>query len=317
MKVSVIIPVYNVEKYLEECLDSVVNQTLKEIEIICINDGSIDNSVKILEKYRNKYSNIKVINQKNLGVGRARNVGVKLAKGEYIFFLDSDDYIEVDALEKCYIEAKQNKLDVVLIDSKKLCEIKENEWKIYDFLEINRYHVFGNKIMSGEEAFNLMIEKKLEGWWTCCIHFIRRGFIESIGIEFDEKNMHEDIIYIAEIILKSKRVKHVGEALYNYRLRLNSRYFSSKVEEYVDAHGICGNILREKFYNYKFINSKTKSNFDKHIRYLYKRSLVECDIFFNFKKRMKVCDYIDSNIKDILLSMLIDSPNLYHRMNLK
>ena len=124
MKVSVIIPVYNVEKYLEECLDSVVNQTLKEIEIICINDGSIDNSVKILEKYRDKYSNIKVINQKNLGVGRARNVGVKLAKGEYIFFLDSDDYIEVDALEKCYIEAKQHRLDVVLIDSKSYVKLK-------------------------------------------------------------------------------------------------------------------------------------------------------------------------------------------------
>lgn len=92
IKISIIIPVYNVEKYIEECLISVLNQTMKEIEIICINDGSTDNSLKILNNYKNKNENIRIVNQENSGLSNARNVGLSLAKGEYIFFLDSDDF---------------------------------------------------------------------------------------------------------------------------------------------------------------------------------------------------------------------------------
>ena len=94
VKVSVIIPLYNVENYLKQCLDSVVNQTLKEIEIICINDGSTDNSKQILEDYARKDDRIKIINRKNSGQGVARNVGIKYAKGEYIGFVDSDDWVD-------------------------------------------------------------------------------------------------------------------------------------------------------------------------------------------------------------------------------
>ena len=97
---SVIIPVYNVEPYLEQCLDSVVNQTYKNLEIICINDGSTDNSLKILEKYQKKDKRIKVINQKNKGVSVARNAGLDVATGEYIAFVDSDDYLELNAYEE-------------------------------------------------------------------------------------------------------------------------------------------------------------------------------------------------------------------------
>ena len=98
IKVSVIVPVYNVEPYLEKCLDSLVNQTLKNIEIICINDGSPDNSQKIIDKYKNRYSNIVSIEDTNHGQGYARNKGINLAKGKYIMFLDSDDTLELDIL---------------------------------------------------------------------------------------------------------------------------------------------------------------------------------------------------------------------------
>lgn len=100
VKVSVIIPVYNSEKYLHECLESVINQTLQDIEIICINDGSTDNSLKILEEYEQKDNRIKVINQINSGAGRARNIGIENACGECLYFLDSDDWLELNALEK-------------------------------------------------------------------------------------------------------------------------------------------------------------------------------------------------------------------------
>ena len=110
-KISVIIPVYNVEKYLAECLDSVINQTLKEIEILCINDGSTDGSAEILEQYAKKDERIKVFNQENLGAGSARNVGIKQAQGDFLAFLDSDDvYPSNDVLEVLFNSAKENKV---------------------------------------------------------------------------------------------------------------------------------------------------------------------------------------------------------------
>ena len=100
--ISVIIPIYNVEKYLTKCIESVINQTYKNLEIILVNDGSTDNSKEIIDKYSSIDSRIKVINKKNGGLSDARNVGIELAKGEYITFLDSDDWIELNMYEKLY-----------------------------------------------------------------------------------------------------------------------------------------------------------------------------------------------------------------------
>ena len=99
-KISVIVPVYNVEKYLARCLDSIINQTLADIEIICINDGSTDNSLEILNDYAKKDSRIKIIDQTNAGLSCARNAGMQIAQGEYIGFVDSDDWIDLDFYEK-------------------------------------------------------------------------------------------------------------------------------------------------------------------------------------------------------------------------
>ena len=103
IKVSIIIPVYNVEKYLQKCLESLVNQTLKEIEIICINDGSTDKSEEILKIFAQKDDRIIVVNKENEGQSVARNVGIKLAKGEFLGFVDSDDWVDLDFFEKLYL----------------------------------------------------------------------------------------------------------------------------------------------------------------------------------------------------------------------
>ena len=106
MKVSVIVPVYNVENYLEKCLTSLVNQTLKDIEIIVVNDGSTDNSQKIIDRYEKKYSNVKAYVKKNGGVSDARNYGINKAKGKYIAFVDGDDYVDEMMYEKMYKKAE-------------------------------------------------------------------------------------------------------------------------------------------------------------------------------------------------------------------
>ncbi len=107
VKVTVIIPVYNMEQYLAECLDSVITQSLRDIEIICINDGSKDNSITILRAYESRDNRIKIIDQENKGVATARNIGIKAASGKYVIFMDSDDLHPADVLESLYTATKE------------------------------------------------------------------------------------------------------------------------------------------------------------------------------------------------------------------
>ena len=122
IKISVIIPVYNVEKYLRECLDSLINQSFKDFEVICIDDGSTDKSYKILEEYSQKDSRIKVLKQEHNGAGAARNLGIEIAKGKYIQFLDSDDYFEPNMLEELYNTAEKFGADMAVCSARKVDE---------------------------------------------------------------------------------------------------------------------------------------------------------------------------------------------------
>ena len=127
MKVSVIIPVYNVEKYLRRCLDSVVNQTYKDVEVILVNDGSPDNSKEICEEYVAKYSNIQLINQKNAGLGAARNTGLQYITGDAVTFVDSDDWLELDAIEYYVASMKKSDADIVVTKMIRKKEYFSNE----------------------------------------------------------------------------------------------------------------------------------------------------------------------------------------------
>ena len=113
VKVSIIVPVYNVENYIERCLKSLVNQTLKDIEILIINDGTPDNSIEICEKYAKNDNRIKIFNKENEGLGLTRNYGIERATGEYIAFVDSDDYVTLDMCENLYNAAIENNADIV------------------------------------------------------------------------------------------------------------------------------------------------------------------------------------------------------------
>ena len=115
--ITVIIPIYNVSKYLKNCLESVINQTYKNLEIICINDGSTDNSLGILKEYKERDERIIIIDKKNAGVSAARNDGIEKASGEYLFCVDGDDYIDEDFFEKFYNNAKKNDSDLVVLSS--------------------------------------------------------------------------------------------------------------------------------------------------------------------------------------------------------
>ena len=137
IKLSIIVPVYNVAEYLERCLNSLINQTLNEIEIICVNDGSTDNSLCILEKFAGLDKRIKIINQKNKGLSGARNTGIKLVQGEYFGFLDSDDWVDLDYFEKLYKIAKNCDADISLGDF-----IRKGKFKHKIRLKLNKEEEF-------------------------------------------------------------------------------------------------------------------------------------------------------------------------------
>jgi glycosyltransferase involved in cell wall biosynthesis len=174
-KNSVAIPVYNMEKYLRQCLDSVIGQTLRDIEIICINNGSTDGSLAILEEYVKKDSWVVVINQKNQGAWLAKNKGIEVAKGEYIHFMDSDGYLVDGAYEKFYSVAKNNDLDIVRGKAYVFDEIKKEiiSMEYYELQNISKNKLF-NKIMRFYDFSGILTEVAVNSWIGLYkTHFIR------------------------------------------------------------------------------------------------------------------------------------------------
>ncbi len=221
VKVSVIIPVYNVEKYLRECLDSVINQTLKDIEIICVDDGSADGCLDILREYANRDSRIAIFTQENGGLSVARNTGVQNACGRYIYFLDSDDKLRIDACEKLYDLASQKNLDVLYFDAESFFDSVEVKESNIGYLNYYKRKNDYSAVTSGKELFVKMFDSN-EYRTSACLCFINREFYETHLRKFIPGILHEDNFFALECILKARRVCHLAETLFYRRVRVGS-----------------------------------------------------------------------------------------------
>lgn len=210
--VSVVVPVYNAEKYLGNCLESIINQTLSDIEIILVNDGSTDDSGRICEEYSKKDSRIVYIEQKNQGVSVARNTGKDAASGEYILFADADDELRLDMLEKLYSDAQKYNADIAVCKIQKIRTKEEIASDTVENIEICK--------MSQDEAMkSYLTESKLEiGVWN---KLFRKSVIESINYYVGRK-MNEDKFFAFESIMASKIITYRDEPLYYYYVRNDS-----------------------------------------------------------------------------------------------
>ena len=206
-KISIIIPVYNSRKYLRKCLDSIIKQTLKEIEIICINDASKDSSKKILEEYSLKDKRIKIINNdRNLGPSLTRNKGLDIAKGEYIGFVDSDDYIEPQTYEISYINAKNDNVDIL-----KFNEVIFYHYKDKGYLKENNLNIT-EKICNIKECWRLfsgMVWNKI----------IKNSIIKKHNLRFIEGLYGEDFCFLRMLYPFVDKVKIISPKFYHYRRR--------------------------------------------------------------------------------------------------
>lgn len=211
-KVSVILPVYNVDKYLRQCLDSVIGQTLKEIEIICVDDGSTDASLEILREYEKKDPRVKIICQKNSGAGAARNNGMAIAQGKYLSFLDSDDFFEFDMLEKAYEKISEQKADIVVFRSDQyredLGKILNVKWTIRSE-NLPPYRPMNFRTFTGN------VFKVFVGWaWD---KLFDREFVDKYNLKFQEQRTSNDMLFVFSAIVLAKKIEIVDEVLAHQR----------------------------------------------------------------------------------------------------
>lgn len=226
-KISIIIPVYNTEKYLSQCLDSVLNQTFKNIEIICVDDGSTDNSYKILEEYAGKDSRIKVIHQDNKGSSAARNAGLEIASGKYIGYVDSDDWIDFHMYKRLYSIAEKHRVDIVssglLIEGAYTSEHYDTISPGY-YCDEQMEYVRANVIYCLEQK-----ETGLRGS-LCCKLFLK-DFLKKIQLKVPEVlSFAEDKMCIITCVLEAKSIFSLKEAYYHYRMNNSSMVHTANIE---------------------------------------------------------------------------------------
>lgn len=231
--ISIIIPVYNVEKYISRCLDSVINQTLKEIEIIVVNDDTKDNSLEIINNYAKKDSRILVYSKKNEGLGLTRNYGIDKAHGKYIAFLDSDDYVDLDFYEKLYEDAEKKDADATFTNIK----LYTQDGKI---IQNDKMAFKSSCVQAKKYMYNLLhVEDKEEygkNYMGMCVwrSIYRKSIINDNNIRFSSERefISEDILFNIDFCMNSKKISFIDGTYYYYCFNGNSLTKTYKVDRF-------------------------------------------------------------------------------------
>lgn len=275
MKVSVIIPCYNAEKYIEKCLTSILQDPLKEKEIIVINDGSKDQTLEMLQNYAKKHKEIVVIDQKNAGQGAARNRGLAKAKGTYIVFVDIDDYIGDSMLTKLYNYAKENKCDYVYCDYYEHYSNCDKEVKNTHLVPVKK-----DAILSNFAPWGKMISKKL---------------IDEIDFSFPEGMIFEDISVMPWIAALSQKPGYLPEPLYFYNMsNLNTTTRNKKYDPRFE------HIIKASDYLYElYLQYHLEDEFFEEFQYIFLDGILKSGIlkFAKYKEGLKQIPVIRKNVK--------------------
>lgn len=238
-KISIIVPVYNVDKYLRKCMNSLINQTLKDIEIICINDGSTDNSLKILEEYKSKDTRIILLDQENSGQSIARNKGMEIATGEYIGFVDPDDWIDLDYYEKLYNSAIHSNSEIATAGIVRVTGIKKR-----------KFLTFEKEIITNDNQtkFELCDVPEKSYIWN---KIYKTEKIKEARLKFEEGIIFEDCIFTPQALFFLGKMVTVPNTYYYYLRRNNSTvkqrsqkanadsiYAHKKASDFIKEHNI-------------------------------------------------------------------------------
>lgn len=314
--ISIIIPVYNMGKYLDQCLESVFCQIDDSIEVIIVNDGSTDNSYKIIEKYLKLYKNIVYIEQENQGLSISRNKGLELAKGEYIMFLDSDDYLEQNSISNIYIKAKEKDADILIFGHRKVYDENNSFDKTNTIFD-------ENKAFEGDQVAQRMLSGDIEGY--CCDKLLKHEYIKENKLEFQQGIYIEDFFPIFQQVYKSKQIGFYNEVVYNYRQRKDS-ISNSKNKKLLTDFSLCvENVLKyidknEININKKYIDSYKSQAFNFMITIFFEINNKNENIYSEFynlgykKYEVKIRDILSNKYinKKIKISIILWKIRIYH-----
>lgn len=279
-KISVIVPVYNVENYLDKCLSSLVNQTLKEIEIIVVNDGSPDNSQAIIDRYQKKYPQIiKSFSKPNGGLSDARNYGLDRAKGEYIAFLDSDDYVELNTYELLYNKVINNNYDIVA------CNLNY----IFDKKIVKANSGLKNDVLTKDD-----LKKAITTIYPVAWNKLYKKCLFNDGLKFKKGVWFEDVEFLYRLLPSINSIGVIDDYLINYVQRPNtiSQTFNRKLYDLLDNwNGIINFYKSHNLYN----------EYQKELEYCYVRYLyatfIKRSLNFSYPEYLKAVDQALDNVK--------------------
>lgn len=271
--ISIIIPVYNTGKYLEKCLNSILNEKVDK-EIIIINDGSTDNSLEIIKKFQKKNKEIILINQKNSGQGKARNVGLNHATGKYICFIDSDDWLNKGSLEKAIAISEKENIDILY-------------WRInwiFDDLRVKEQQIHSSVYPHHDFIGYLLSDP------SPCNKLIKNDIFKKNNLEFPTDCIYEDFALIPSLVKYAKKIKYTDEIVYNYYQRnnstMNQKNYNSKNMDLLKAYDHLYNSLHPKYkkeLEYLAINQIVYYRTFELLKYNRKKEVKECLNYVNAK----------------------------------
>ena len=307
--ISIIIPMFNSEKFISKLLDTVINQTYSNIEIIIINDGSTDNSLNIVKKYAESDDRIKIISTENRGVSSARNLGLKNVRGEYFTFLDSDDYIELDSYEKMI-----NLMKSTNTDSMRINYVKEDE--NFNFIKFGDMYDLKDKLLKKEEIKNKLIpyvfDNKIEAYTPLLL--VRSKLLNKINLFKEDVHMMEDMLFYLDLLSKVDNIYFFDLPAYHYILRevsnskrrdklLVNLYDTLKVVRYVEQFLYSKKYSKDIYDQVYFIYSTMI------VKYLLRTFQKEDEYFLSYEDIVKILDNVE--VKRIIKKVKICSENEY------
>ena len=316
-KISIIIPIYNVEQYLPQCLDSIINQTYKNLEIILINDGSTDNSGKICDNYAKVDNRIHVFHKKNEGVSSARNLGLEKCTGDFIGFIDPDDFIELNMYELLYNEQQKTNADIV--------------WCNYSLYYSLNKQIFGE--INSNITYNLLnINEKNDFYSDLFYKYNMKAYLWNklyqkeifSNIKFPYKKIFEDLFVFIYLISKANKISFINKKLYYYRQRVNSICNKTHIHSTFNIDMIESYIKSSIDYKY-FSNNNNVSNILSFHTYLFVLKNIlfyqKCNLYKSEKKyiisQLKLLLKTNISIKNkITILRIAYLPNLYKKIRL-
>ena len=260
--ISVVVPVYKVEPFLHQCVDSVLAQTFADFELILVDDGSPDNCGAMCDEYAKKDSRVRVLHKENGGLGNARNVGMDAALGNYIIFLDSDDYWDADTLERLYSEAKKNRLQLLLFSGEPFWDGMEQPAFYMDYLHSTQNYL----VKQGPESLKFAREHH-EYFSSACLRFYLLSYLRDNHFRFDEGIIHEDEAFSFLTYIFADRVECIGDRFYKRRYRPGSIMTAKSFQNSARGYGVAMGRLLDVYKN-RSLDGESRLLFSDYIQML-------------------------------------------------